>query len=309
MHSKTLVIVKALILYREGDMLYFLELTRSSKKLFAPRMGDLPGGKVEEGEALDAALIREIKEETGISVTQPQKIIDHRWMQGDQKYHEHLYYALTDTQSVVLAPEEHDSYQWLPFNKLHESPLHPNIKKIIESEKQRIYNMVENSVVQITFKPMQFSDFRQIYDWIKQPHVSNWWSDPSEWSEFKLKFQHKLESLYRSCFIIYVDNAAIGYIQSYVANKFPEWPEEPDGTYGMDLFIGEADYIGRGFGSRIVAQFVRELFTSPEVVRIIISPDVKNIAAIKSYERAGFKVVKEINRRSGIELLMEIRRP
>lgn len=303
-----IIVVKALLLSKQNDSLYFLELTRSSKKLVAPGMGDLPGGKVDEGESLEAALMREIKEETGILVSQLHKIIDYRWMHGDQEYHEHLYCAFATTQKITLALEEHDNYRWVPFNKLNESLLHPNIKKIIESEKERIHKVAENNVTQITFKRMQSSDFKKIYDWIQQPHVSKWWSDPNDWSEFKLKFQRKLESPYRSCFIIYVDDTAIGYIQSYAANKFPEWPSEQDGTYGMDLFIGEDDYIGKGYGSRIVAQFVQELFKSPKVERIIINPDINNSAAIKAYERAGFKAVKEKKRPSETELLMEIKR-
>ncbi len=163
-------------------------------------------------------------------------------------------------------------------------------------------------IAHINFTRMRSTDFKKIYDWIQQPHVGTWWSDPKEWSEFRLKFQRKLESPHRSCFIIYADDTAIGYIQSYVANKFPEWSLEPDGTYGMDLFIGDIDYIGKGYGSQIVAQFVHELFELSEVVRVIINPDIKNIAAIKAYERSGFKKIKEIRRPSETELLMEIKR-
>ena len=94
-----------------------------------------------------------------------------------------------------------------------------------------------------------------------------------------------------------------------VANKFPEWPSEPDGTYGMDLFIGDLDYIGKGYGSQIVAQFVHELFTLPDVMRVIINPDIDNIAAIKAYERAGFSRIEIISRPSETEILMEIKRP
>lgn len=165
-----------------------------------------------------------------------------------------------------------------------------------------------NRIAQINFKCMQPSDFKQIYDWIQQPHVSKWWSDPRDWSEFRLKFQNKLESPYRSCFIIYEDDKPIGYIQSYVANKFPEWPSEPAGTYGMDLFIGDGNYIGKGYGSHIVALFVQELFKRPDVMRVIINPDIDNIAAIKAYERAGFRKIGKIHRPSETEILMEIKR-
>lgn len=161
----------------------------------------------------------------------------------------------------------------------------------------------------ISFKLLEQSGIRQIYDWIQKPHVKQWWLDSNIWPEFKQKFESKLKSPYRACFVIYIENKPVGYIQSYIANKFPEWQSEPDGTYGMDIFIGETNYIGKGYGSRIVAQFVKELFKSPKVLRVIINPDIKNSAAIRAYERVGFRVIKEIKLSTGTELLMEIKRP
>ncbi len=160
--NKKIIVVKALLLFKQNEGLYFLELTRSSKKLVAPGMGDLPGGKVDQSESLEAALMREIKEETGILISQPHKIIDYRWTHDDQEYHEYLYCAFVTTQKVTLALEEHDNYRWVAFNKLNESSLHPNIKKIIESEKARIHKVAENNMAQITFKRMQSSDLKKI---------------------------------------------------------------------------------------------------------------------------------------------------
>lgn len=156
----------------------------------------------------------------------------------------------------------------------------------------------------ISFKSFSTSDIKQIYDWTQQPHVKKWWQDPEDWLEFKQKFEDKLQSPYRACFIIYIENKAVGYIQTYQANKFPEWTNQPDGTYGMDLFIGDPEFIGKGYGTQIVAKFVEELFKLPEIKRIIINPDVNNIAAVRAYEKAGFKKLYEIKRENGTEILM-----
>ncbi len=158
----------------------------------------------------------------------------------------------------------------------------------------------------ISFKSLSKSDIKQIYDWIQQPHVKKWWQDPENWDEFKQKFEDKLQSQYRACFVIYIENEPIGYIQTYQANRFFEWLHQPEGTYGMDLFIGDSDFIGKGYGTQIVSKFVKELFKWPQVARIIINPDINNIAAVRAYEKAGFKKLYEIKRENDTEILMEI---
>ncbi len=131
-------VVKALLIYFDQGTPFFLELIRSHKKIVAPGMGDLPGGKVDAGESLETALMREIKEETGIIVEVVHTIADYRWTHGGHTYHEHLYYAFVSTQKVTLAPEEHESYQWIPLAQIHASSLHSSIKNIVENNKEKI---------------------------------------------------------------------------------------------------------------------------------------------------------------------------
>jgi|GEM_PF-1503565 len=144
-------------------------------------------------------------------------------------------------------------------------------------------------IMNITYQPLHPEHFKLLYDWIAQPHVAAWWSDPHDWEIFLQKYSEKIESPYRGCFIIEIDQQPIGYIQWYQANKFPEWQNQPDGTYGVDLYIGNLEFIGKGYGTQIVKQFVRLLLKKPNVTNIIANPDISNTAAIRCYEKAGFK--------------------
>lgn len=58
-------------------------------------------------------------------------------------------------------------------------------------------------------------------------------------------------------------------------------------TAGLDLFIGEEFYIGKGYGSKLMLDFL-ENFVKPEFDSCIVDPDIKNQRAVKSYSKAGF---------------------
>ena len=57
----------------------------------------------------------------------------------------------------------------------------------------------------------------------------------------------------------------------------------------MDFFIGEADFLGKGIGTKALKEFLAD-FNS--CTHVLVDPDIDNIKAIKTYEKAGFKNVQ-----------------
>jgi ADP-ribose pyrophosphatase YjhB (NUDIX family) len=70
-------VVKALLFYKDSGKYYLLLLERS-KQLFHG-MEDLPGGKLEPDELPIPGLMREIKEETQLDVSELFPIATHEW--------------------------------------------------------------------------------------------------------------------------------------------------------------------------------------------------------------------------------------
>jgi aminoglycoside 6'-N-acetyltransferase len=132
------------------------------------------------------------------------------------------------------------------------------------------------------------------------PEVALWWDVPDEgfpWSD-------EPES---TRFAIEVDGAVAGMIQ---------FGEEPTPKYRhatIDLFL-DPQLHGQGIGSASVRRLVRYLIDERGHHRITIDPGTANVAAIRSYEKAGFKpvgVMRRYERRIGSEewrdgLLMEL---
>jgi len=79
----------------------------------------LPGGHVEYGETLEAAMKREMKEELGIS-TKIKKIIGaYSAPKRDPRYHAvSVIYLLEKTKGKIKLDWESSEYQYFPLNKL-----------------------------------------------------------------------------------------------------------------------------------------------------------------------------------------------
>lgn len=78
------------------------------------------------------------------------------------------------------------------------------------------------------------------------------------------------------------------------------WGEVEPNLRALDVWIGEAGDLGKGFGTQIMKLAIAHCFAVPEVKAIIIDPLVSNAAAHRFYERLGFR---KIDRRifSGVD--------
>jgi aminoglycoside 6'-N-acetyltransferase len=136
------------------------------------------------------------------------------------------------------------------------------------------------------FRPMAADDLPLIKRWLETPHVSEWWINPVE--QFEL-VSGDLDHPEMAQFIVAASGRPFAYLQCY---RMGDWNTgfgpQPDGTRGLDQFIGEQDMLGAGHGSAFVRAFAEKLLSSG-TPRVVIDPDPANARAIRSYERAGFQ--------------------
>jgi aminoglycoside 6'-N-acetyltransferase len=114
------------------------------------------------------------------------------------------------------------------------------------------------------------------------PEVARWWGPPED--DFPLGDEDEVTRL-----TIEVDGAVAGMVQ---------FGEEVDPKYrhaSIDLFLDPALH-GRGIGTEVVRRVVRQLIDERGHHRITIDPAADNAAAIRAYEKVGFRPVGVMRR-------------
>ena len=155
----------------------------------------------------------------------------------------------------------------------------------------------------IYFKKLQLEDLPLMNIWLNQSFVKEWYGrdDDSSLEAIEKKYLPRIngdQSTY--CYIVYYENTPVSFIQTYKVSDEPDYAKHLDmdveGLASIDLFIGNEDFMGKGFGSLMMKKFLRDIVLKMDDVRgCIIGPDPKNIRAIKSYEKVGFKYLKTVH--------------
>jgi len=161
-----------------------------------------------------------------------------------------------------------------------------------------------------TFKKITQEDVPLLQTWFKEPHVQQWWPIPTE-HEVLEHFLKRIRSKDTFGYIVKLDENPIAYIQYYYIDRTQEkagsWlpTDLPMTTVGTDQFIGDPHYLGKGYGTLFIKEFIKYLTNiEPTITTIILDPDPANIAAIKCYEKVGFKKVGEFTTAHGSHVLM-----
>jgi aminoglycoside 6'-N-acetyltransferase len=133
----------------------------------------------------------------------------------------------------------------------------------------------------IVLRPLTVGDEPELLRIHQTPEVARWWDVPAEGFPWDEPESTRLT--------IEVDRRVGGLIQF--------WEElEPKYRHAsIDLFLDPA-WHGRGVGTEVLRRLVRQLFEDRGHHRLTIDPAVANVAAIRSYEKVGFKPVGVMRR-------------
>ena len=147
----------------------------------------------------------------------------------------------------------------------------------------------------IAFRPLAVDDLQQIFLWLIRPHVARGYAKPpGSFTEAVAKYGPRAAAgnVVRA-FIVNVDGKDLGYAQAYDVASFDDYAAKLDREAGlvcMDLFLGELESLGHNVGSRVIDRFVKEIvFADPAPRACVAGPGEGNLAAIRAFEKSGFR--------------------
>lgn len=180
----------------------------------------------------------------------------------------------------------------------------PHLERLSSLLKQALFTPVGHA---LTFRSLALSDMPLMHRWFNKPHVKQFYSLRT-WTEQEVI--QKLAPYINgekpvSGYVGYQDDRPIAYVQTVKISDYP-WPDQEfsedmvQSMAGVDLFIGEQALLGHGLGGKIMKAFLDE-YIWPKFHYCVVDPDVRNLSAIKCYEKIGFKVHRQIETRDALQ--------
>lgn len=150
----------------------------------------------------------------------------------------------------------------------------------------------------LSLRPATQADVPVLAAWARRPHVIRATSDDpaatdawegADWADEVGKREQLGADVYE-ILIAELDGRPIGMVALQDAHREPEhyWGDVDPGVRALDIWIGEPDLLGRGYGTAMMRQAIARVFADPRAESLVIDPLASNTEAIRFYRRLGF---------------------
>lgn len=137
-------------------------------------------------------------------------------------------------------------------------------------------------------RPALAEDRFRIRRWLAEPGIEEWWGNAAS-AEAEINLAMSSEAAL--CRIVECEGGAIGYAHALEIGLWAdERPTElASGTWHIGYFLASAQHRSGGLGSAVLALLAEEVFATTLAVGCSGVVSIRNEAAARAYERAGFR--------------------
>jgi aminoglycoside 6'-N-acetyltransferase len=156
----------------------------------------------------------------------------------------------------------------------------------------------------LKLRPATIADLPLLQGWDKQPHVKASTGD-DDFFDWERELPRRVG--WRELLIAETGRRPVGFIQIIdpAEEETHYWGDADPNLRAIDIWIGEAAELGRGYGTQIMRLALDRCFSDPAVTAVLIDPLLSNIRARRFYERFGFRALGQ--RRFGTDDCMVYR--
>lgn len=135
------------------------------------------------------------------------------------------------------------------------------------------------------------ADVPTLIAWDQQPHVIAPTGSDDGMYEWAAEVPRVVD--WREFLIAEIDGRPIGMLQIIdpAREESHYWGAIAPNLRAIDIWIGDAADLGRGYGTEMMQLAIARCFAEPAVTAILIDPLVGNTSAHRFYQRLGFRRV------------------
>jgi aminoglycoside 6'-N-acetyltransferase len=142
----------------------------------------------------------------------------------------------------------------------------------------------------IDLRPVTTADLALLRYWDQQPHVIA--SDPNDDWDWEVELKRNPE--WREQLIAEIEGRPIGFVQIIdpALEDSNYWGNITANLRAIDIWIGEATDLGKGYGTKMMQLALVRCFADPLVMAVLVDPLASNTRAHRFYERLGFQFIE-----------------
>lgn len=141
-------------------------------------------------------------------------------------------------------------------------------------------------------RPMTEGDLPAVTRWINMPHVVTWWDENRSAEQVAAYYTPGIRGEDAVRYWVWeVNGRSVGFCQDYRIADHPEFAllcGRPD-AIGFDYVIGEAAFVDRGLGTKLLWVFLRDIVVPAydPVSELFAAPDHRNTRSLRVLEKLG----------------------
>ncbi|WP_328910286.1 acetyltransferase [Streptomyces sp. NBC_00234] len=148
-----------------------------------------------------------------------------------------------------------------------------------------------------TIRPLDpLSDAELVHGWVTHPKASFWMMGDARLQDVEREYMAIASHAHHDAFIGLHDGEPAFLMERYdpAEVELKGLYEAEPGDIGMHFLVAPTDTPLHGFTLAVITAVMKELFTDPSVLRVVVEPDVRNGAVHALNKAVGFEILREI---------------